>query len=92
VQFAEHHRKLLKWSGFGMSGAVAVHEQRGILTRCQPGAQDRERRQGKTDGAHGGRMDAERHADHAATSSVRAIYMHMLYPSAVIVRSPGLAS
>ncbi|WFS67795.1 hypothetical protein CFBP4996_17355 [Agrobacterium leguminum] len=60
MQIAEHHRKLLKWSGFGMGGAVAVHEDRGILPGRQTGPQGRERGQGKTDVTHVSGTYAER--------------------------------
>ncbi|WP_336510080.1 hypothetical protein [Agrobacterium tumefaciens] len=60
MQIAEHHRKLLKWSGFGMGGAVAVHEDRAILASRQTGPQGRERCQEKTHVTHVSGTYAER--------------------------------
>ena len=74
-----------------MSGAVAVHEDRGVrpaVSRTRTG-ESAEAEAGDADAL---RADTERYTDHAATSSVRAIYMHKLSMSGVIVRSPGLAS
>ncbi|CUX58787.1 hypothetical protein AGR6A_Lc150133 [Agrobacterium sp. NCPPB 925] len=92
MQITEHHGKLLKRPCFGMGGAVAVHEDCGVPTGRQQGAQRRKCGRREAGDADVLRADTERYTDHTATSSVLAIYMHKLSLRGVIVCSPGLTS
>lgn len=91
MQVAKHCGELLEWSRVGIGGAVTIHEDRGVLAGGQACAQGRKRVQRRDHGTRVSRNNAKRQADHAGTSSVAGIYVHILGSSGVIVRSPGLA-